>query len=89
VRGVIKEPKAKLKIKAISGKDLVSKDITGKSDPYLRLFYAGQKYKSNTVKKSISPVWNEEFTFVYQPDASLIVQCYDRDLLENMNLWAS
>jgi len=81
VRGAIKEAKAKIKIFAISGKDLVSKDMNGKSDPYLLLFYNGQKLQSKTVKKTLSPDWNEEFTFVFQPDASLIVQCWDWDFL--------
>lgn len=67
----------------VEGKNLPSADPNGKSDPYLRLEYGGQKKKSKIVKKTLNPVFNEEFTFEVgkSSDYNLYVEVYDYDVL--------
>ncbi|XP_062595963.1 multiple C2 and transmembrane domain-containing protein 1-like isoform X2 [Saccostrea cucullata] len=63
------------------GKDLVVRDSSGTSDPYVK-FKIGSKhyYKSRTVFKNLNPKWDEKFTIpiedVFKP---VCVKCYDYD----------
>nr|XP_022331670.1 multiple C2 and transmembrane domain-containing protein 1-like isoform X2 [Crassostrea virginica] len=63
------------------GKDLVVRDSSGTSDPYVK-FKIGDKqfYKSRTVYKCLNPKWDERFTIpiedVFKP---VSVKCYDYD----------
>lgn len=63
------------------GKDLVVRDSSGTSDPYVK-FKIGNKqyYKSRTVYKNLNPKWDEKFTIpiedVFKP---VSVKCYDYD----------
>lgn len=55
-------------------------DITGKSDPYCVLKFAGQTQKSNFIKQELNPVWNEVFTFDVETGKELmVVEIYDKD----------
>lgn len=47
-------------------RDLISADLNGKSDPFVKLFLNGSKkevYKTKTKKKTLDPVWNESCSF--------------------------
>jgi Ca2+-dependent lipid-binding protein len=51
-----------LRVDVVGAKGLVGADRSGKSDPYVVFTLNGQKvFKSETKKKTLSPVWNEAF----------------------------
>ena len=71
------------------GKDLAAKDVTGLSDPYVKVFYGNdEKYTTNIVDKSLNPIWNEKFTiFTEDLNIPLYFRLFDRDRIgkdENM-----
>ena len=65
------------------GKDLSVKDVSGTSDPYVRVFYGNEeKYTTNTVSKSLNPIWNEKFTFfTHDLNIPISFHVYDHDLI--------
>jgi len=39
-----------------------------------------QRYKTAVIKKSLEPLWNEEFQFIMpQPHGHIFIKCWDRD----------
>ncbi|XP_055995219.1 multiple C2 and transmembrane domain-containing protein 1-like isoform X5 [Ostrea edulis] len=63
------------------GKDLVIRDSSGTSDPYVK-FKIGSKqfYKSRTVYKNLNPKWDEKFTIPIEDAFKPVsVKCYDYD----------
>ncbi|ORY31245.1 C2 domain-containing protein [Naematelia encephala] len=51
-----------LRVEVVSAKGLMAADRSGKSDPYIFFELNGQRvFKSETKKKTLSPVWNEAF----------------------------
>ncbi|PAV83363.1 hypothetical protein WR25_16111 isoform E [Diploscapter pachys] len=70
-----------VKIRLKSGTDLAIKDASGSSDPYVK-FKHGDRivYRSNTVFKSLNPIWEEEFQMLVEDiSIPLIAQVYDWD----------
>ncbi|CAF3927185.1 unnamed protein product [Adineta steineri] len=63
------------------GNNLAVKDIGGSSDPYVKVVYGTEeKYTTNTVTKSLNPVWNEKFTiFTEDLTVPLYFNLYDQD----------
>ena len=72
-----------IKVVLVEGRNLPSADPNGKSDPYVRLEFGGQKKKSKTVKKTLNPVFNETFEFEVgkSSDNTLRLLVYDWDRL--------
>jgi len=50
-----------VKIIVHSGTDLVAADTNGKSDPYVVVEFAGQKFKTPKIPKTLNPVWDASF----------------------------
>ena len=57
-------------IQVIEAKDVPSMDRNGLSDPFIKLYLLGTKtkekigeVKTKIIKKSLTPVWNEEYHF--------------------------
>jgi len=70
-----------LRIKIVSGRNLVSRDISGKSDPYLRVSQDNVPlHTTATVKRSLNPDWNEQFSAVVDNLNPLFIQVYDYDV---------
>ena len=45
-----------------NGRELIAKDSSGTSDPYVKFYWRGkQVYKSKTIDKDLNPVWDESF----------------------------
>ncbi|TNN10325.1 E3 ubiquitin-protein ligase NEDD4-like isoform 1 [Schistosoma japonicum] len=78
-----------LRIRIIRALDLMKKDIFGASDPYCKLcIYKTQRstlpvcppVPTKTVKKSLNPIWNEEFIFRVNPSENrLVFELYDEN----------
>ena len=50
-----------IRLKVISGHDLVVMDRGGTSDPYVKVMQSGKvQHKTTSQKKTLNPVWNEE-----------------------------
>ena len=56
-----------LRVKCVKAEDVPAKDLTGKSDPFLRCKIKdvpnSQKKKTKTDKQTLNPYWNEELYF--------------------------
>ncbi|XP_041966689.1 multiple C2 and transmembrane domain-containing protein 2 [Alosa sapidissima] len=63
------------------GRNLVVRDRSGKSDPFVKFQINGKTiYKSKAVSKNLNPAWNESFSFpVRDLEHKLYVKVYDRD----------
>ncbi|KAI5710196.1 hypothetical protein M8J75_006559 [Diaphorina citri] len=64
-----------LKIHLKRGRDLIARDKTGTSDPYVKFKISGRLlYKSKTVYRDLNPSWDETFTLPIE-DPFEPVQC--------------
>ncbi|XP_069861399.1 extended synaptotagmin-3 [Dipodomys merriami] len=78
-------PRGVLRVHLLEAAGLAQKDnflgLGGKSDPYARVSVGLQHFRSRTVYRNLSPVWNEVFEFlVYEvPGQDLEVDLYDED----------
>ncbi|XP_062403637.1 multiple C2 and transmembrane domain-containing protein 2 [Sardina pilchardus] len=63
------------------GRNLVVRDRSGKSDPFVKFQINGKTiYKSKVVSKNLNPAWNESFSFpVRDLEHKLYVKVYDKD----------
>ena len=52
-----------LTVHVVEARELKAMDMDGTSDPYVELIIEGQKIVTNIKKSTLSPVWNESFTF--------------------------
>jgi len=75
-------------IKVKEGKGLDVKDITGKSDPYIRIKYdlnnEPKKWKTKAKYRTVDPVWEDDNDLEIPFDNNLHVlrvECYDKDFL--------
>lgn len=72
-----------IQIKLVEAEGLAAKDSNGFSDPYVIVSIGpgpDQTYRSKTVKKSLSPKWNEEFVLRLSGDSKEIsFELFDKD----------
>eukprot|EP01130_Rhizamoeba_saxonica_P013231 TRINITY_DN561_c0_g1_i3.p1 TRINITY_DN561_c0_g1~~TRINITY_DN561_c0_g1_i3.p1 ORF type:complete len:163 (-),score=27.31 TRINITY_DN561_c0_g1_i3:20-508(-) len=73
-----------LQIKILEGKNLVAKDCTGYSDPYVKFKYKGKKYKTKICKQTLNPVWQDPDIWelnISHLDLTegLVFDCWDKD----------
>jgi hypothetical protein len=77
-----------LHIRVLEAKELPSMDPNGLADPYCRMYMNDKKkeiVKTRTIEKTLTPVWNESFTFLVRdtlPGTTLHITLYDQDLLD-------
>ncbi|KAJ4763955.1 C2 calcium/lipid-binding and GRAM domain containing protein [Rhynchospora pubera] len=70
----------KLVVHVIEARDLPAMDNNGLSDTYAKLQLRRQRAKTKVIKKSLNPVWDEEFSFrVGDLKAELCVSVLDED----------
>nr|XP_055030980.1 multiple C2 and transmembrane domain-containing protein 2 [Misgurnus anguillicaudatus] len=74
-----------LTINLKEGRNLVVRDRSGTSDPFVKFKLDGKNiYKSKVVNKNLNPTWNESFsTAIRDLDQTVDVKVYDRDLRSN------
>ncbi|KAE8727525.1 putative Kiwellin [Hibiscus syriacus] len=69
----------KLGVEVVSAYDLLAKDGQGSSNPFVELEFDGQRFRTTTKEKDLSPIWNESFYFnVSDPNklSSLPLEAY-------------
>ncbi|CAD6201383.1 GSCOCG00000186001-RA-CDS [Cotesia congregata] len=79
----------RLRLRVIAGHQLAKKDIFGASDPYVRIdLYPINGHETvdsvltKTKKKTLNPVWEEEFLFRVKPsEHKLVLQVFDENRL--------
>lgn len=52
-----------IELQVLSGRKLPSKDIGGKSDPFIKISIADETVQTKVIKNSLNPSWNETFSF--------------------------
>ena len=74
-------PAGNIHLEIAQAKDLVKKDLIGKSDPYALITYGEDKIKTKTVKNNQNPQWNFEADIPVYPDGpqSIRIDLFDED----------
>ena len=74
-------------LKIICGRDLEAMDISGTSDPYVKIKCGSSIHKTRIIYKNLNPEWDEEFDILIEDMASpLHVSVWDNDLLGSDDL---
>lgn len=78
-------PPRRVSVEVIRGRNLVTMDPNGKSDPYVKLQIGKQKRQTRTIFKSLDPEWKQrfEFSFPSMGDNESILKLFvmDKDTL--------
>ncbi|KAI9384384.1 hypothetical protein POPTR_012G056000v4 [Populus trichocarpa] len=70
----------KINVAVMEGKDLISKERSGKCDPYVKLQYGKVLQKTRTAHSS-NPLWNQKFEFdEIVDDRCLKIKCYSEEI---------
>ncbi|KAI8050436.1 C2 domain-containing protein, partial [Syncephalis plumigaleata] len=75
-------PSFKIRVCAISGRDLAAKDRNGLSDPFLKFKLGEQKHSTHVCLETLSPTWDDKFDLVLpvsKPPTHLVIVCWDKD----------
>ncbi|KAF8793148.1 E3 ubiquitin-protein ligase NEDD4 like protein [Argiope bruennichi] len=82
------EPSRLLRLKIKAGHNLAKKDIFGASDPYVRVdLLSSDKdtvidtFCTRTKKRTLNPIWDEEFIFQVKPSQTLKIEVFDENRL--------
>ncbi|XP_048444016.1 extended synaptotagmin-1 isoform X2 [Pyrus x bretschneideri] len=76
----------KVNITVLEGKDLVSKDRSGKCDPYVKLQY-GKILQRTRTAHDLNPVWNQKFEFDEIGEGEyLMIKCFNEDTFGDDNI---
>merc|ERR1712013_479037 len=61
--------------------DLANQDMIGKSDPYVKLNFQGQEFKSKTINNSLAPEWNFSTDLLISEafDSYINIEVFDED----------
>jgi Ca2+-dependent lipid-binding protein len=69
-------------LKIICGNDLEAMDISGTSDPYVKIKSGSSSHKTRIIYKNLNPEWDEEFEMTIEDMRTpLHVSVWDNDLL--------
>eukprot|EP00092_Neocalanus_flemingeri_P001529 GFUD01001631.1.p1 GENE.GFUD01001631.1~~GFUD01001631.1.p1 ORF type:complete len:1483 (-),score=457.12 GFUD01001631.1:238-4536(-) len=70
-----------LQVTIYKAMDLVNQDMLGKSDPYVKLQFRGQEFRSKTINNSLAPEWNFSTDLLISEvyDSNIIIEVYDED----------
>jgi hypothetical protein len=81
--------KKKVTVTVIAGRDLVSRDLNGLSDPYVTMTVVGSNGKqlagtdevsTKYINNTLNPDWGEQFAFEMTLDDTINFHCWDKDL---------
>ncbi|KAL4458138.1 hypothetical protein ABPG75_013003 [Micractinium tetrahymenae] len=82
----VEKPEGLLEVAVVEARNVPRMDFFGKSDPYVRLWVReSQKLQTATRSRTLSPVWNETFTFLVHSSQhqQLSMALYDSDMWPN------
>merc|ERR1711892_930802 len=71
-----------LKVIVFEASELVNKDMIGKSDPFVKIKFNGQEFKSQKVRNSLNPEWNFSTNLTVKSsdvDSDIVLEVYDDD----------
>ncbi|KAH7442647.1 hypothetical protein KP509_03G097600 [Ceratopteris richardii] len=72
-------------LEIIEGKNLMPKDFSGFSDPYVIVTHGNKKFKTQIRKQTLNPKWHECFHLELNSESSwnekVLLRCRDRDLI--------
>eukprot|EP01111_Echinosteliopsis_oligospora_P010996 TRINITY_DN3522_c0_g1_i1.p1 TRINITY_DN3522_c0_g1~~TRINITY_DN3522_c0_g1_i1.p1 ORF type:complete len:572 (+),score=130.65 TRINITY_DN3522_c0_g1_i1:53-1717(+) len=54
-----------ISVRVIEGKNLASKDLNGRSDPFAMLFLESQAERTPTIYRNLNPIWPENTSFLF------------------------
>jgi Ca2+-dependent lipid-binding protein len=69
-------------LSVIEARNLAAMDRGGTSDPYVKISsnFGKQAFKTKVIPKTLSPIWNQEYTFLEcPPTGSLMLKVWDKD----------
>jgi len=72
-----------LKVIVFEASELVNKDKIGKSDPFVKIKFRDQEFKSRTVKNTLEPEWNFSANLVITSSTEnddIVMEVYDDDI---------
>ncbi|KAG9306059.1 hypothetical protein G9A89_020254 [Geosiphon pyriformis] len=73
--------KGEITVHVEEARNLKDEDVAGKSDPYVELWIEkGYKQKTSTKTNTITPKWDEKFTFNVDNDPYLYLKVLDSDV---------
>lgn len=74
-----------LNLRVVEAKDIDKMDTIGKTDAYCEITFSGSQMKKTEVKKNtLTPVWNETFSFpVLDMNGKLDILMKDKDVLKD------
>lgn len=73
-----------LQLEIISGTGLPSKDLSGKSDPFVKVKVGDKEVRTKTIKKNLNPVWNADFRFkFFENPKNVLFTVMDQDMTSN------
>lgn len=71
----------KLKVTVVEGRNLTTKDKSGKCDPYIKLQYGKVIYRTKTMPHTTNPEWKHTFEFDEIGGSEYLkIKCYSADL---------
>ncbi|KAG0463466.1 hypothetical protein HPP92_018976 [Vanilla planifolia] len=73
----------KLFVEVLEARDLLPKDGTGRSSPYVVVDFDGQRRRTQTVCRNLNPVWNEVLEFDVTADAQIAGELLEADVLHD------
>merc|ERR1712106_1238490 len=71
-----------LEITVQKASELVNKDMIGKSDPYVKIKFKDQEFKSRKVRNTLEPEWNFSANLIVtssDENSDIVVEVYDDD----------
>merc|ERR1712105_182197 len=78
------ESLGKVNIVLHKARNLVNKDVIGKSDPYAVIKYGKIKSRTKTLKDTLEPEWNHvaEFDITNDKNQDLFIELFDEDVIK-------
>eukprot|EP01114_Cavostelium_apophysatum_P019642 TRINITY_DN6390_c0_g1_i1.p1 TRINITY_DN6390_c0_g1~~TRINITY_DN6390_c0_g1_i1.p1 ORF type:complete len:675 (-),score=165.25 TRINITY_DN6390_c0_g1_i1:156-2180(-) len=80
-----KQMRKELVVRVISGRGLIPKSSSGFSDPFCVVTLKDQHFKTEVIKKSLNPMWDQRFTFdivgLNEVTTDFVLTCHDQSLI--------